>query len=237
MPTQTLPNLPGILTNLDLFRGLTPSQIGSVIERLHVRTVPANANLIIEQQPGQAVYVVLNGTLKVHLEKPNGADVILAILGPGDIAGEMSLIDNTSRSASVTTLEDTELLWMDSNSFQDCLNKFPVMTQNILSILSSRVRRADWHIQSLATQDIFGRVVEQLMMFCNRYGRPDGQGGKRIPIRLTQGDLADLVGASRKRVNQVMVNLRQQKYLSIDDKGYITIERLAEFEKLCGEQD
>lgn len=222
------------LENLELFKGLSPAQLAQAGETLHRRILPPNCNLIIAEQPGQAVYIILNGTLKVHLEQPGGSDVILAVLGPGDIAGEMSVLDNTGRSASVTTLEESELLWMDGGSFQACLKRFPVMAHNLMTILSARVRRADLHIQALAALDTGGRVARQLLGFSRRYGRPAESGGILIPVRLTQGDLADLVGASRKRVNQVVVALKSLGAVAVDERGYFVVRDPAALEKMGG---
>ena len=92
-----------------------------------------------------------------------------------------------------------------------------------MRILSARVRLSDQLIQALATLDVYGRVARQLLAFAERYGRPSADGEIRIPIALTQGDIADLVGASRKRVNQVMVAFRGQNLLSTDAEGHIIL--------------
>jgi CRP/FNR family cyclic AMP-dependent transcriptional regulator len=134
--------------------------------------------------------------------------VILSILGAGDTLGEMSLIDSVGRSASVLTLEDSLLLWMDRDTFQYMLDNFPPVARNLVRILSARVRLSDQLIQALATLDVYGRVARQLLAFAEKYGRPGADGEITIPIRLTQGDMAELVAASRKRVNQVMVTFK-----------------------------
>jgi CRP/FNR family cyclic AMP-dependent transcriptional regulator len=94
---------------------------------------------------------------------------------------------------------------MDKHSFNYLLDEFPPVARNLVRILSARVRLSDQLIQALATLDVYGRVARQLLAFAERYGRPTADSEIRIPIALTQGDIADLVGVSRKRVNQVMV--------------------------------
>ena len=81
---------------------------------MHERTFPAGASVLTAEQPGEAVYVILEGTAKVYVTHTDGTEVILAILGPGEIVGEMSAADSLGRSASVLTLEDSTLLWMDA---------------------------------------------------------------------------------------------------------------------------
>jgi CRP/FNR family cyclic AMP-dependent transcriptional regulator len=148
--------------------------------------------------------------------------VVLAILGAGDTLGEMSLIDSAGRSASAVTLEDSLLLWMDKSAFQEALRRFPVLAQNLVRILSARVRLANELIQALASMDVNGRVARQLLAFADKYGRAEGQ-SVLIPIHLTQSDIADLVGASRKRVNQVMVAFREQELISTNPAGRIIV--------------
>jgi CRP-like cAMP-binding protein len=98
---------------LALFRGLTSVELAWVGERLHSRIFQTGTNVITIDQPGEVVYAILNGTVKVHIEQADGTDVILAILGPGDTLGEMSLLDTAGRSANAETLEESTLIWMD----------------------------------------------------------------------------------------------------------------------------
>jgi CRP/FNR family transcriptional regulator, cyclic AMP receptor protein len=218
---------PTILAGLLLFRGLSEKQLARLADQVHYRAFPAGTNIMLSEQPGEVVYFVLSGTLKIYVEQVGGAEVILAILGRGDTVGEMSLIDSAGRSASVLTLEETTLLWMDGTTFQQALRDNPEMALNLVRILSARVRLNNELIQALATLDVNGRVARQLLAFANRYGEEDASGCIRIPVRLTQKDFADLVGASRKRVNQVMVAFKNQKLMAVDSNGQITIRDCA----------
>src|SRR5690242_16093583 len=100
-----------------LFDGLSSDELTSVSGLLHQKVFPAGANLITAEQSGEVVYLIAEGTVKIFLQREDGTEVILAILGSGDTVGEMSLIDNTNRCASVVTLERTSLLWMDRSIF------------------------------------------------------------------------------------------------------------------------
>jgi CRP/FNR family cyclic AMP-dependent transcriptional regulator len=222
-----------LLANLAMFKGLTPKQLTWLGERLHYRIFPANANIIQIDQPGMAVYVLLSGTIKIHIEQTGGADVILAILGRGDTVGEMSLLDSAGRSANAVTLEETRVVWMDRDAFQEGLTAIPPLALNLVRILSARVRLANELIQALATLDVYGRVARQLLAFAERYGETLPNGEVSIPIKLTQGDISDLVGASRKRVNQVMVAFRQQNLVSANPDGRIVIHDHQGLARFC----
>jgi CRP/FNR family cyclic AMP-dependent transcriptional regulator len=112
-----------LLADIDLFAGLTPTQLGWVAERAHRRVFEAGRNVMTIDQPGEAVYIILHGTVKIHIEQSE-RDVILSILGAGDLLGEMSLIDSVGRSASAVTLENSLMLWMDKVTFNYILDNF-----------------------------------------------------------------------------------------------------------------
>jgi CRP/FNR family cyclic AMP-dependent transcriptional regulator len=188
-----------------------------------VRRLPAASNLFSVEQPGEVAYIILSGTIKVHVEQSDGSDVILAILGSGEILGEMSLVDRIGRSASAATMEDSTLLWLDRSTFWELMERIPTLGRNLVSILSRRLRLANTRIQSLATEDVSSRIARQLLAFAREYGEPVGDNQLRIPLRLTQSDLAELVGATRVRVNQTLAALRREKQISIDDNYRITI--------------
>jgi len=222
-----------MMREIDLFRDLTEPERARVESMLHSKVYPSGANIITAETPGEVVFIIQSGTLKIHVEQLDGRDVILAILGPGDLVGEMSLIDSAGRSASVVTLEESELYWISGRDFQACLSNIPMVAQNLVRILSRRVRLANELIQALAHLDVHGRVARQLLAFGEKYGEAGDDGGVLIPIRLTQGDIADLVGASRKRVNQAMVTFREQGLITLDEKGHITVQDRQALARLC----
>ncbi len=222
-----------LLGELPLFQGLPPDQLQQVSSLLRRKAFPAGSDIITADQPGEVAYIILSGTVKIHVEQADGGDVLLAILGAGEIVGEMSLLEHMGRSASVVTLEESTLLWMDRTAFEESLQRMPTMTANLVRILSRRLRLANAQIQSLATLDVFGRVARQLLAFAHEYGQPVEQDAVRIPLHLTQTDLAALVGASRVRVNQVLVFYRQQNYISMDQNARITILNQAALLQRC----
>ena len=219
------------LSYIQLFEGLTPTQLDWVAQRAHRRIFEAGRNVMTIEQPGEAVYIILHGTVKIHIEQGE-RDVILAILGTGDLLGEMSLIDSVGRSASAVALESSLLLWMDKITFNYILDNFTPVARNLVRIMSSRVRLSDQLIQALATLDVNGRVARQLLAFAEKYGH-EKDGATQIRIVLTQGDIADLVGASRKRVNQAMVSFKEQGFIDTDAEGRIAIRNSEGLARYC----
>jgi CRP/FNR family cyclic AMP-dependent transcriptional regulator len=224
---------PRSLATIPLFRDLAPEALARLNELLHRATFPPDTNIMTAGQPGEVAYLILAGTLKIQVERADGRDVIVALRGPGEIVGELSLLDNVPRTASVITLEASTLLWIDRASFQDCLRTIPGMSMNLVHILARRLRVSTTQVQLLTTQDIFGRVAHLLLTLAQEYGEPDEHGALCIPLRLTQSDLASLAGASRARVNQVLAFYRQRGYISIDNAFHITVHDTAALAHRC----
>jgi CRP/FNR family transcriptional regulator, cyclic AMP receptor protein len=214
---------PAILSEVALFRDLRSEQLSKLAARLQQKTFPSGANVITAEERGDSVYVILEGTAKVYVTHTDGSEVILAILGPGEIVGEMSAADSLGRSASVMTLEDSTPLWMDRHAFLSGMEEMPTIARNLLGILSRRLRLADTRTRSLAVLDVHGCVAAQLLAFAREYGEPLPDGGTLIPLRLTQTDLAALVGASRVRVNQALGYYRKRGSISLNKNHRIIV--------------
>lgn len=229
---------PKLLGTLELFQGLTPDQLGELNRLLRSSVIPAGTHFITAEQPGEVVYVILEGTVKIYVSQEDGREVILAFLGPGDTVGEMSLVDSAGRSANVMTTERSRLLWMDRASFQICLRDMGSLANNLIRLLANRLRFANEQIQALCTLDVPGRVARQILALADRYGSPPpgekAAGGQvAIPLRLTQSDLGEIVGASRERVNQVIVEFKQRGFISVDPDHRIRVLERRGLARLC----
>lgn len=219
------------LRGILLFEGLPPDQLSHLNALLHRKTYPARATVMLEEQPGEVAYVLLTGSVKVSVAGDE-IDTILALLGPGEVVGEMSLVDCLGRSATAETQEECKLLWIEREAFAECLRTMPTLAFNLVRILTRRVRLANARIQSLATLDVDGRVARQLLAFAQEYGQTEGQ-NTTIPLRLTQSDLAGLVGASRESVNHAMSAWKQSKHISVDGRYHITIHNAPALARRC----
>lgn len=224
---------PRSLGELDLFQGLAPDHLAELNGLLRRQTVQAGTHFITAEQPGEVVYVLLEGTVKIYVTRSDGREVILAFLGPGDTVGEMSLVDSAGRSANVVTTEPSRLLWMDRPTFQACLRTMTPLANNLVRLLAHRLRFANEQIQALCTLDVPGRVARQILAMADRYGSLQADGDVRIPLRLTQSDLAEIVGASRERVNQVIVDFKHRGFISVDPDHRIRVHDRAELARYC----
>jgi CRP/FNR family cyclic AMP-dependent transcriptional regulator len=211
------------LNEVGLFEGLSTEDLNRLNLLLHKRAFATGLNIITVAQPGDLVYILLDGTVKIYVDQLDGSEVILAFLGPGDTFGEMSMVDTAGRSANVIALEECNCLIMDRNAFYQCLKSMKGLSYNLVRLLSRRLRLANEQIQALSTLDVRGRVARQLLAFAQQYGEADPSNNVRIPLRLTQTDVAALVGASRERVNQVIVDFKDSGFISVDPSHRFTV--------------
>jgi len=224
---------PAVLGELELFKGLAPRELEELNGLLRSSTVQAGTHFITAEQPGEVIYVLLEGTVKIYVTRPDGREVILAFLGRGDTVGEMSLMDSAGRSANVVATERARLLWMDRATFQACVRTLTPLATNLVRLLSHRLRFANEQIQALCTLDVQGRVARQILAMADRYGSPEAGGEVRIPLRLTQSDLGEIVGASRERVNQVIVELKHRGLISVDPVHRIHVHNRQALAQYC----
>ncbi len=213
-----------LLARFPLFRDLKQDDLERLNGQWIRRQIKAGSNIITVLDRGDQVYVLVDGTVKIFVPQLDGREVILSFLGPGDTVGEMSLVDSAGRSANVVTMERTTCLTMDRASFHRTLLSTPQMAYNLARLLSRRLRLANEQIQALSTLDLKGRVARQILAFSDQYG-VEGPQGVRIPLRLTQSDLAAIVGASRERVNQVVVEFKNRGLITVDPGHRITLRQ------------
>jgi CRP/FNR family cyclic AMP-dependent transcriptional regulator len=230
---KRVPPGPEALAEISLFRDLTIGQLSKLSALMQRKRYPAGTEIITVNLPGEIAYVILDGSVKIHIDQPDGSDVIVAILGAGEVVGEMSLVDSLGRSASVTALESSTLLLMDRAAFWTSLREMPTITYNLVDILSRRLRLANLHARSLSRLDVYGRVAGQLLAFAWEYGEAAPNGDVIIPLRLTQSDLASMVGASRVRVNQALSFYKRRNYLSMNRERRIVIHDPAALNRRC----
>ena len=218
------------LEKIPLLEGLPPELLDTIAAQSIQRTYKPEKAIVHQSDPGETLYIVLKGIVKVSTTEQDGDEVFLAVLAAGDNFGELSLIDSKFRSADVVAQEESTLIAINRTTF-DTLMTDTTFSRNLLRILANRNRRANERIRAHCTLDVYGLVARQILEFAELYGKPQPDGSNLIPIRLTQGAIGDLVGASRERVNQVMKFFREKNCISIDHDYRITVHKPAELQK------
>ena len=167
--------------------------------------------ILIEEEIGSTMFVILNGRVKISRISDDGREVILSILGEGDFFGEMSILDGETRSANVVTLEDSEILVIRREDFLQMLHDFPQIAINLLKELAHRLRKSDSQIKSLSLQNATGKVASTLLRIADDSGKIH-LGQVEIPKLPPQQDLANMAGTSRETISRVIKSLSEKGY-------------------------
>jgi CRP/FNR family transcriptional regulator, cyclic AMP receptor protein len=222
------------LTEIPLFDNLSPEQLNQVTSCCRSRTFPADTTIMTIERASDFVYVILSGSLKIRTLHEDGSEVTLAILGPGEVVGHILLDERYDAYATmVETVELTTLLWLSQDAFQSFLQTMPPLTYNLVQILQRRLQTANHYMQSVLRLDVPGRLAHRLLIFIREYGMELDDGAVMIPMRLTQTDLAELIGASRVRVNYAFASFKRRGYLSVTGEYQIIIHNIEALVRLC----
>ena len=200
-----------ILQRVPLFAQLSAPDLQRVVDVARERAYPKNSVILFEDDPGDALYVVATGQVKVVLIGEDGREVILSVMGPGEFFGEMSLLDDEPRSAHVIAMEESALVVLRREDFEGILSQTPAIALALLREMSRRLRRADEKVGSLVLLDVQGRVARLLLDMASE------EDGERITRRLTHHTIAQMIGSSRETVSRTMRDLV--------DRGLIAVQR------------
>jgi CRP/FNR family cyclic AMP-dependent transcriptional regulator len=213
---------PLLLRNVPMFSLLPVDQLLLLTQVVLRKPYPKNSTVITAGDPADALYIVISGRLKVMMSDNEGREVILAILHQGEFFGEMGLIDQAPRSATVVTMESCELLTITRTDFTRCLQKNFDLTMNVIRGLVKRLREADKKIGSLALMDVYGRVARLLLEMAETV---DGQ--KVVTKKLPKQQIAKMIGATREMVTRVMKEMETSGHIEVRAHQILLRESLA----------
>jgi len=216
-----------VLQKVPLFSQLAPAELQRVVEVARERSYPKNSVILFEDDPGDALYVVAKGQVKVVLIGEDGREVILSVLGEGEFFGEMALIDDEPRSAHVIAMEDSALIVLRREDFQSIVIHAPGIALALLKELSRRLRRVDEKVGSLVLLDVHGRVAQLLLELA------DETDGQRITRRLTHHTIAQMIGSSRETVSRTMREFVDKGLIDVSRKDILIRDR-ATLEQAAG---
>lgn len=205
MSTATLQALKAI----PLFRTLSEGDLSALAGLLRERRYPRGSIVLAQGDPGDSLFLIAEGQAKVAVLAEDGREVILSVLGPGGVFGEMSLLDDEPRSAHVIAMTDAVLLQLRREDFRSRLRASPELAVALLAELSRRLRRADETIAGLALLDVNGRIATLLLDLARE------EGGLRISRKLTHATIGQMVGASRETVSRTMRSLVVRGVISV----------------------
>jgi CRP-like cAMP-binding protein len=216
----------GFLASVPLLSGLEPTELSRFADMTRERSYPKGSVILFEDDPGDSLFLVKNGRVKVVLIGEDGREVILGILTVGDHFGELSLIDGHPRSAHVIAMDDAQLIVLRREDFRRRVVESPQVAWALLVEISRRLRRADEQIGSLVLLDVDGRIARLLLDAAAE------SGGPTIEKRLTHQTIAQMIGASRETVSRAMRQFQDTGLISVQ-RRQISIANRAGLERLA----
>lgn len=211
---------PNILKNVPLFSSFTDQQLAYLIPAVQHRRFPRGSYVIRAGEETDALYIILAGRAKVLIPDDDGNEVILSVIGPNEFFGEMGLLDDQPRSASVETLEPCELLRISRTAFLNCLKDNFDAAMLIIRNLVKRLREADRKIESLALIDVYGRVARLLIEMAKPI-----EGQWIIEKAPPKQEIARMIGASREMVSRVVKDLNEKGVIRADKRKIYVLDR------------
>lgn len=210
------------LRTISLFKALTAEQLAEVIPLLHPRTYAPAITLFHQGMPGTTLYLIEEGRVRLSSIGHNGHEHTLAIFGPGDIFGELTLLDGLPRSASAVTITTTAVWMLSKYDFDRLMEQYPLMARSMNRILASRLRASATHVEAIIFQDVIGRLAYELLNLSQHHGRQDSN-GIVIDMPLTQADLGSIIGATRESVNKALATLRNRQLIQVDGTQIVVL--------------
>jgi len=212
-----------VLENISIFRNISRDTLKKILAMTVEKRYKKGEIIYYQGDMSHSLDIIKYGKLKITILTEEGKEKTLAILSEGDIIGEISLIDNKPRSATVEALEDCRLISIKRDDFEKILLQYPQVALEIAKVLSQRLRDADKSIEELTFFDVKTRVINILISLGERYGSKTPK-GIEIHTRFTHQELADLVGSSRETVTRILNELQDNNLISIDKHKIVIFE-------------
>jgi CRP/FNR family cyclic AMP-dependent transcriptional regulator len=216
-----------VLMQAPLFTALDPEGAAALRASLVERAVSKGDVVFVEGEPGDRMYVILEGKVKLGQTSGDGRESLLAILGPGEMFGELSLFDPGQRTSTATALTDAVVLALSHEQLKPWLAGRPEVATSLLQALARRLRRTNEAMADLVFSDVPGRVAKALMDLGEKFGEITPE-GLLVTHDMTQEELAQLVGASRETVNKALADFAQRGWIRLESRQVmiLDVERL-----------
>ena len=216
-----------IIARIPLFERMSPEEREELRGMMSQTTLRRGEGLFNEGDSGDRLYILLTGKVKLGHTSVDGRENLLAVLGPGEVVGELTLFDPGPRSTTATAVATTELLALEHNQLMGFIDSHPTLAKDMLRALAVRLRRTNIALADLVFSDVPGRVAKALLDLAERFGAPT-EDGIHVPHDLTQEELAQLVGASRETINKSLAEFVSRGWIRLEGRAVtlIDVERL-----------
>jgi len=212
-----------LLAGVPLFAALNDRKLDALLTATTTKRLAAREELYHKGDPGNQLYAVMSGRLKASAAGLDGKEVVFSIMGPGEVIGEIALLDSKPRSATVEAMEASELLTLHRRDFLPVLERHPRVALQLAAVLAGRLRRLSELTEDTLFLTLPSRLAKKLLSLAAEYGKPVPE-GTRIDVRLPQGELGEMVGTSRESINKLLRTWTAEGIVSAD-RGFLTLRK------------
>ncbi|EXG82674.1 Crp/Fnr family transcriptional regulator [Cryptosporangium arvum] len=216
------------LARCGLFQNVEPRAAEALASNLKYLDLFKRDVIFAEGDPGDSLYVVLEGKVKLNRSAPDGRESLLAVLGPSDLLGELAVFDPGPRTASAVVVADARVAQMRRDQLRPWIAEHPEIGPQLLRVLARRLRRTGDQQADLIFTDVPGRLAKALLDLAQRFGLPERSGpddAVRLNHELTQDELAQLVGSSRETVNKALSHFATRGWIRLDGRSIVLLNR------------
>ena len=217
-----------ILSRAGVFQGVDQEAVQALLGELETVRFPRGTTIFNEGEPGDRLYIIIDGKVKLARRSADGRENLLTIMGPSDMFGELSIFDPGPRTSSAVCVTEVSAASMSADQLQEWVGSHPDVPAQLLRMLARRLRRTNNSLADLIFTDVPGRVAKSLLQLANRFGVQEGS-ALRVNHDLTQEEIAQLVGASRETVNKALAEFAHRGWIRLEGKSVLIsdTERLA----------
>ncbi len=208
------------------FNNLNQEEVDNLSRRLVPRRFNAGQIIFHHGDPGGLLYIIGRGKVKITHSTPDGQEAMLAIFGTGDFFGELALLDDSPRSATVEALEPTDTMTLHRDEFIRYIHNNPNFSLHVLQTLAQHIRRLNNQLSDIFFLDLPARLARQLLHLADQHGRHTDE-GIRIELSLTQTDLAEMTGATRVSINKALGRFRRANWVKVSGRKFTIVDREA----------
>ncbi len=211
------------LARAGIFQGIDPTAVEALSSALQPVEFPRAHVIFAEGEPGDRLYIIVSGKVKIGRRSGDGRENLLAVFGPSDMFGELSIFDPGPRTSTATTVTEVRAVTMDRAALHEWIGKRPEIADQLLRVIARRLRRTNNMLADLIFTDVPGRVAKALLQLAQRFGTQEA-GMLRVTHDLTQEEIAQLVGASRETVNKALADFAHRGWLRLEGKSVLIQE-------------
>ena len=222
-----------LLSQSFLFADLPKKRLSTALKNCQCLRLPEKKDIDRQGESGEEMCIILSGGVKVSNLSADGKEIIFDLLSEGDLFGELSLLDGRPRTATVATLVPSVLVVLERSFFLPFLESNPITAIRLLHLLARRLRAADAFLEGVLFLDSETRLAKRVMALKDIYGKMVGN-TVQIELKVSQQDIANLVGITRERVNKHLKKWEREKIISLQ-QGRLTIQNLPRLQELASE--